>query len=316
LAGGLVDKVKSVIPHGKAGSASARNPVEASVKAEAGQGKGKLRMLLASRILVPIVMLVLQIPPWGAIIFWGEEVNVSNTDLPRIADVLWNDIGISLGGGPAAVMALVVACIVLWILCLVCGACYCAAADDDSPLFWIAALIGGWASGSVIFEIIIEKLLPHIRKLVFIASGVSVLAAVVFMGVMSDIADNLYEMGDAYGVATPVLYIIFAAIPVCVEIYTRNVAGAVDIEIMESSAGTATPRPAKSDSTFDVVLESCGSDKAAVVKAVRNITGIEEMKAKEMAESAPVTILNGVSKARAGYAAERLKEIGAFVTIK
>ncbi len=67
---------------------------------------------------------------------------------------------------------------------------------------------------------------------------------------------------------------------------------------------------------FDVVMTSFGSNKVAVIKAVRAITGLGLKEAKEAVESAPTTIKEGVSKDEAEEVKKALEEAGAQVEIK
>lgn len=68
---------------------------------------------------------------------------------------------------------------------------------------------------------------------------------------------------------------------------------------------------------FDVVLESVASDKRiAVIKAVRSLTSLGLKEAKDLIESAPKAIKEGVSKADAEETKKTLEEAGAVVSIK
>ena len=67
---------------------------------------------------------------------------------------------------------------------------------------------------------------------------------------------------------------------------------------------------------FDVVMTSFGSNKVAVIKAVRAITGLGLKEAKEAVESAPTTIKEGDSKDEAEEVKKALEEAGAQVEIK
>ena len=67
---------------------------------------------------------------------------------------------------------------------------------------------------------------------------------------------------------------------------------------------------------FDVVLEGFGDNKIAVIKAVREITGLGLKEAKELVESAPKAIQEGVAKDKAEEIKAKLEEAGAAVTLK
>ena len=67
---------------------------------------------------------------------------------------------------------------------------------------------------------------------------------------------------------------------------------------------------------FNVVLTSAGSNKIAVIKAVRGITGLGLKEAKALVDEAPKALKEGVSKEEADDIANQLKEAGAEVEIK
>jgi len=78
--------------------------------------------------------------------------------------------------------------------------------------------------------------------------------------------------------------------------------------------GEAAPEEEKTE--FDVVLASFGSNKVAVIKAVRALTGLGLKEAKEAVEGAPNTIKEGVPKDEAEEAKKALEEAGATVEVK
>ena len=67
---------------------------------------------------------------------------------------------------------------------------------------------------------------------------------------------------------------------------------------------------------FDVVLESFGANKIAVIKVVRELTGLGLKEAKEAVDCAPKTLLEGVNKDKADEAKAKLEEAGATASIK
>ncbi len=73
---------------------------------------------------------------------------------------------------------------------------------------------------------------------------------------------------------------------------------------------------AEEKSEFDVVLEGFGDNKIAVIKAVREITGLGLKEAKEAVEGAPATLQEGVAKDKAEEMKAKLEEAGAAVTLK
>ena len=73
---------------------------------------------------------------------------------------------------------------------------------------------------------------------------------------------------------------------------------------------------AEEKTEFDVVLTSFGDKKVAVIKAVRTITGLGLKEAKDLVESAPAPIKEGVPKAEADDLKKQLEEAGASVELK
>ncbi len=67
---------------------------------------------------------------------------------------------------------------------------------------------------------------------------------------------------------------------------------------------------------FDVVLEGFGDSKIAVIKVVREITGLGLKEAKEAVEGAPKAIQEGIAKDKAEEIKAKLEEAGAAVSIK
>ena len=75
--------------------------------------------------------------------------------------------------------------------------------------------------------------------------------------------------------------------------------------------------PAEEEKTeFDVVLKSFGASKLNVIKVVRELTGLGLKEAKDMVESAPAKLKEGVSKEDADAMKAKLEEAGAEVEIK
>ncbi|MFV0680420.1 50S ribosomal protein L7/L12 [Ottowia sp.] len=73
---------------------------------------------------------------------------------------------------------------------------------------------------------------------------------------------------------------------------------------------------AEEKTEFDVVLAEAGSNKVAVIKAVREITGLGLKEAKDMVDGAPKSIKEGVAKADAEAAVKKLVEAGAKAELK
>ena len=92
-----------------------------------------------------------------------------------------------------------------------------------------------------------------------------------------------------------------------------NVSAAAAVAV----AGPAAAAEAAEEKTeFDVVLTSFGANKVAVIKAVRGATGLGLKEAKEVVESAPKAIKEGVSKEEAEALQKELQEAGAEVEVK
>ncbi|MCX8582155.1 MULTISPECIES: 50S ribosomal protein L7/L12 [unclassified Gilliamella] len=81
-----------------------------------------------------------------------------------------------------------------------------------------------------------------------------------------------------------------------------------------AAAGPAESAEEKSE--FDVILKDVGANKVAVIKAVRGATGLGLKEAKDLVESAPATVKEGVSKADADELKKALEESGAVVELK
>ena len=82
------------------------------------------------------------------------------------------------------------------------------------------------------------------------------------------------------------------------------------------AVAAAPAEAAEEKSEFDVVLEGFGDNKIAVIKVVREITGLGLKEAKELVEGAPKPVQEGVSKDKAEEIKTKLEEAGAAVTLK
>ena len=115
-----------------------------------------------------------------------------------------------------------------------------------------------------------------------------VLNAIAEMSVM-DIVELISDMEEKFGVTAAV-----AAAP--------------------AAAGPAAAAEEKDE--FDVILSGFGEKKVAVIKAVREATGLGLKEAKDLVESAPAPIKEGASKAEAEELKKKLEEAGASVDLK
>ncbi|WP_296243983.1 MULTISPECIES: 50S ribosomal protein L7/L12 [unclassified Psychrobacter] len=117
-----------------------------------------------------------------------------------------------------------------------------------------------------------------------------VLNAIAEMSVM-DIVELISDMEEKFGVTAAVA----AAAP---------------------AAAAAGGPAAEEKDEFDVVLASFGEKKVGVIKAVREATGLGLKEAKDLVESAPAPIKEGVNKAEAEELKKKLEEAGATVELK
>ena len=78
----------------------------------------------------------------------------------------------------------------------------------------------------------------------------------------------------------------------------------------------ATAAVVEEKTAFDVILKASGPNKLAVVKIVKDLTGLGLKEAKDLVDGAPKAIKEGISKADAEGLAAKLKESGAEVEIK
>ncbi|WWP02728.1 MAG: 50S ribosomal protein L7/L12 [Candidatus Dasytiphilus stammeri] len=67
---------------------------------------------------------------------------------------------------------------------------------------------------------------------------------------------------------------------------------------------------------FDVIISAIGSNKIAVIKAVRKITGLGLKEAKDLVESTPAVVKQGISKEDSEDIKKTLEEVGASIELK
>ena len=109
---------------------------------------------------------------------------------------------------------------------------------------------------------------------------------------MMEVSELISEIEDKFGVS--------AAAPVAVAAAPAGDASGSDVAQTE----------------FDVVLNSAGQQKINVIKAVRAITALGLKEAKELVDSAPKAIKEGVSETEANEIKTQLEEAGAEVELK
>ncbi len=122
-------------------------------------------------------------------------------------------------------------------------------------------------------------------------SNEDILNAIADMSVM-DVVELVSSMEEKFGVSAAAV----AAAPVAVA----------------AEAGAA----AEEKTEFNVMITSFGDKKVAVIKAVRSITGLGLKEAKDLVESAPAAVKEGVTKAEADEMQKQLEEAGASVELK
>ncbi len=83
-----------------------------------------------------------------------------------------------------------------------------------------------------------------------------------------------------------------------------------------AAPGAAAPAAAEAKDEFTVELTEGGANKIAVIKVVREITGLGLKEAKDLVEGAPKSIKEGVAKAEAEDMKKKLEEAGGKVSLK
>ena len=97
--------------------------------------------------------------------------------------------------------------------------------------------------------------------------------------------------------------------------YGIKPAAAATVVAGGAAAGGAAAGAAEEKSSFDITLKSAGASKLAVVKLVKEITGLGLKDAKDMVDGAPKAIKEGVPKDEAEAAKKQLEEAGAEVEL-
>lgn len=96
-----------------------------------------------------------------------------------------------------------------------------------------------------------------------------------------------------------------------------GVSAAAAVAAAPAAAGAGDAGAAAEEQTeFDVVMSSFGANKVSVIKAVRALTGLGLKEAKDLVESVPASIKEGVPKDEAEDVKKQLEEAGASVEVK
>jgi large subunit ribosomal protein L7/L12 len=82
------------------------------------------------------------------------------------------------------------------------------------------------------------------------------------------------------------------------------------------AGGGAAAAPVEEKTEFDVVLKAAGEKKINVIKAVREVTSLGLKEAKDLVESAPATVKEGITKDEAEAIKKKFEEAGATVELK
>ena len=95
-----------------------------------------------------------------------------------------------------------------------------------------------------------------------------------------------------------------------------GVSAAAPVAVAAAGGGAAAAAPVEEKTEFTVALKATGEKKVEVIKAVRAITGLGLKEAKDLVESAPATVKEGVAKADVEVIKKKLEEAGAKVEVK
>ena len=98
--------------------------------------------------------------------------------------------------------------------------------------------------------------------------------------------------------------------------YGIEPAAAAPVMVAGGGAGADAPAAVAEKTSFDVVLKSAGAAKLAVVKLVKDLTGLGLKEAKELVDNAPKAVKEGVAKDEAESLRKQLEEAGAEVEVK
>ncbi|MBL7924523.1 MAG: 50S ribosomal protein L7/L12 [Bacteroidia bacterium] len=91
---------------------------------------------------------------------------------------------------------------------------------------------------------------------------------------------------------------------------------AAAVAVAAPGAGGGAAAAAEEKTAFDVILKSAGANKLAIVKLVKDLTGLGLKEAKDLVDGAPKPLKEGVSKEEANALKQQLTEAGAEVEIK
>ena len=98
--------------------------------------------------------------------------------------------------------------------------------------------------------------------------------------------------------------------------YGIEPAAAAVVSAASSSGGSDSSEATEEKSNFDIILKSAGASKLAIVKLVKEISGLGLKDAKDLVDAAPKAVKEGVAKDEAETAKKQLEEAGAEVELK
>ena len=98
--------------------------------------------------------------------------------------------------------------------------------------------------------------------------------------------------------------------------YGIEPAAAAAVVVAGGGAGASEGAADEEKTSFDVILKSAGAQKLAVVKLVKDLTGLGLKEAKDLVDAAPKSVKEGVAKDEAEALKKSLEEAGAEVEIK
>ena len=125
-----------------------------------------------------------------------------------------------------------------------------------------------------------------------------ILEAIKGMSVL-ELSELVKDLEEQFGVSAAAPVAVAAASPVA-----------------QAANGGAPAAADEEQSELSVVLEDFGSSKINVIKAVREVTSLGLREAKELVESAPKAVREGISKDEASEVQKKLQEAGATVALK
>ena len=98
--------------------------------------------------------------------------------------------------------------------------------------------------------------------------------------------------------------------------YGIEPAAAAVVSTAASSGGSDSSEATEEKSNFDIILKSAGASKLAIVKLVKEISGLGLKDAKDLVDASPKAVKEGVAKDEAETAKKQLEEAGAEVELK